>query len=176
MANPVSRLGWVPELRCAQLAGVPRSTLRSWVKDGLLFAPDNGAYRASHLAETILVGAIRAHLPASYTRNVLAELRTSGVLTGLTDQAHRVEQLERYDLVVDLDISGVTFCLTDADLITAVTDIAETRKLAVVPLARRLQRAMTGFSNKVENRPEPAAARRGRPSTGASVTLLRGEG
>lgn len=78
--------------------------------------------------------------------------------------------------MVDLDISGVTFCLTDAALLAAVADIAEARRVVVVPLARTLQRAMAGFANEVRTDPEPVVARRGRPSAGASVTLLRGEG
>jgi hypothetical protein len=176
VAKLVASLGWLPELRCARLAGVPRSTLRSWIKDGLLFAPDNGAYRASHLVEAILVGAIRAHLSAPVTRNVLRALRTSGTLVTLTEKGQRAKGLQRYDLVIDLDISGVTFCLTNAALLKAVSDVAETRNVVVVPLAHTLQRAMAGFDNELRTDPEPAVPQRGRPSAGASITLLRGEG
>lgn len=157
---------------------MPRSTLRQWVKDGLVHLEADGAYLLRHVIEALLVQAIRGQVNANVARNVVRRMRVDGTLDlAVTIAIEQLSSLERFDIVIDHGTKAATICFDDAALITAVSDVSEQRHVTVVPLARRLARALDSFENQVETTPVPAAPRPGRVPAPRSATVspIRGE-
>jgi hypothetical protein len=168
--NPVGHLGWIPELRAAQLLDVPRTTLRAWVDSGLILLPTDGAYRFRHVIEALLAWAVREHLSSKVAVNVLMKLRAGSALDDAIAYATAHPTSDRFDVVIDLGNGKVCFCWDDASLIAAVADETMARKVVVQPLAARLAHAIDGFENLAEHTPVPAARRPGRPASATAST------
>jgi hypothetical protein len=162
---------WVPELRAAQLAGTPRSTIQSWDKEQFLERPEAGAFRESHVFELLLAAALREELTLLEARSVWRNLRRTGAISEFLDLAGRISsEQDQLDLVMDIELGGVTFACDKNALLKAIKDAHRPRRLYVAPLGSRIWRAHEGFESFASADQVPKT-RRGRPPKAAVRTI-----
>lgn len=173
MTTAPDDLRWVNEARMLALTGLPRSTFQAWRR--AKFVEPLPAYGEGDVLEMAIAAELRRHLRPDEATRAWAALRESGDLDAFVNVARRLEEGDRFDLVIEPNHLGVTLATDDASLVAAVRHPTAPRPVVVVALAEQLRHIRDSVRRTGITAARPKERRPGRPSRHAVVHQLRRE-
>lgn len=165
-------LKWLPESRMLGLCRLPRSVVNSWKRAGIDLTNEAGAYGLSETVSVLLLGAAREHIKPKEMAEAWRELENSGAHERIVNRARKIDQCDRFDLIVDPRYAKLRIATSDAELIDAVCHSRWPRPVVVVDVAEGVTDVVSAF-NKVGNpTPRPVRRQAGRPRSASRVHYL----
>lgn len=156
-------ISWIAETRMLSICGLRRSTLQGWTKAGLLAATQGNAYGEGAVLEAALVAVVRDFYPLDDLAHRWSRLRREGRVDAFINRARQIEPGQRFDLVVEPDLGGITVVGDDTALLAAVRHETVPRAVVVIPLADRMSEVRRAFWDFAITGKQPTERKVGRP-------------
>lgn len=157
-------LRWLDEAKVLEILNVARSTFQGWSKAGLVDPDPGGAYGEPEVLELTLLAALRNHFSVQELAKLWRRLRAKGHVTEFVARARGLENLGRYDVVIDPTYGGITVATDDAALVEAVRHPNVPRSIVVIDLAARILLVRGAFDQWAHLSMRPTRRKVGRPS------------
>lgn len=164
MQHAPDDLSWVGETRVPSLTGVARTTFQSWTRAGIVDQDPGGAYGEGAVLEIALVGALREHFSVDELATRWSRLRSQGDVNRFLARARQLDSSERFDLVVEPELGGISVAADDEALVRAVRHEHAPRAVVVIPMAERLTSVRDSFRGWSTTAKRPTQRKRGRPA------------
>lgn len=167
-------IAWLPESQVLKVCELSRSTLQSWIRSGLDLAVD-AAYDLPALVALVLLVETRKFLTPKEMVEAWQALSREGVAERIVESAKRLEDGDRFDLVIDINHASLRIAESDADLMAAVRHSRRPRPVVVLDMAEPVLLAVKYFNDHANPTPRPERKGPGRPRSAARLHILTEE-